>query len=260
MSLFDLTGKVGLVTGGNQGLGLGFASGMAKCGADVVLWGRRAARNEAAADELRAHGVRVLAQEVDVTDEHAVADAMREVVAEMGRVDCVVANAGASSRPESFHEMTSEMYHDLLAVSQHGAFHTLREAVRHMKQRADDGDPGGSLIACGSLMAIRGTRRLEHYAAAKGALLSMVRGIAVEYGRDGIRANVVAPGFFETDLTRSTYGDAPADGARRWSRYPVPRAGNPADLEGITAYLMSDASVYHTGDLIVIDGGLSVGL
>jgi len=259
MSIFDLTGKVGLVTGGNQGLGLGFASGMAKCGADVVLWGRRAAQNGEAAAQLRAHGIRVLAQEVDVTDEQAVVEAMAEAVREMGRVDCVVANAGATSRPDSFHEMSSEMYHELLAVSQHGAFYTLREAVAHMKQRADDGDSGGSLIACGSLMAIRGSRRLEHYAAAKGALLSMVRGIAVEYGRDGIRANMVAPGVFETELTRTTYGDAATD-PKRWSRFPVPRAGSPADLEGITAYLMSDASVYHTGDLIVIDGGLSVGV
>lgn len=259
MSLFDLTGKVGLVTGGNQGLGLGYASGMAKCGADVVLWGRRAAKNEEAAAELRAHGVRVLAQEVDVSDEQQVVDAMSEAVHEMGRIDCVVANAGVNSHPDSFHEMTSEMYHDLLAVSQHGAFYTLREGVKHMKERADDGDPGGSVIACGSLMAIRGASRLEHYAAAKGALLSMVRGIAVEYGRYGVRANMVAPGYFETELTRSSHVD-PAKGRKLGARYPIPRVGNPADLEGITAYLMSDASAYHTGDLIVIDGGLSVGL
>jgi NAD(P)-dependent dehydrogenase (short-subunit alcohol dehydrogenase family) len=259
MSLFDLTGKVGLVTGGNQGLGLGFATGMVKCGADVVIWGRRSDRNEEAAAELRAHGVRVLTQQVDVSDEQQVVTAMAEAVQEMGRVDCVVANAGLNSHPDSFHEMTAEMYHDLLAVSQHGAFYTLREAVRHMKQRADDGDPGGSLIACGSLMAIRGASRLEHYAAAKGALLSMVRGIAVEYGRHGVRANMVAPGYFETELTRASHVD-PAKGGSVGSRYPVPRVGSPSDLEGITAYLMSDASAYHTGDLIVIDGGLSVRL
>jgi len=257
--IFDLAGKVGLVTGGNQGLGLGFASGMAKCGADVVLWGRRSSKNAEAAEQLRAHGVRVLTQEVDVSDEHEVVEAMAQAVAEMGRIDCVVANAGVNSHPDSFHEMSARMYHDLLAVSQHGAFHTLREGVRHMKERADAGDPGGSLIACGSLMAIRGASRLQHYAAAKGALLAMVRGIAVEYGRYGVRANMVAPGYFETELTRSSHVD-PAKGRKLGARYPIPRVGDPADLEGITAYLMSDASSYHTGDLIVIDGGLSVGL
>lgn len=259
MSLFDLSGKVGLVTGGNQGLGLGFATGMSKCGADVVLWGRRAEKNAEAADQLRAHGARVFTQEVDVRDEQAVAEAMVEAVSEMGRLDCVVANAGTNSHPDSFHEMSSTMYHDLLAVSQHGVFYTLREAVKHMKQRADDGDPGGSLIACGSLMAIRGAATLEHYGAAKAAALAMVRGIAVEYGRIGVRANMVAAGYFDTDLTRSTHVD-PSRGRKVGSRYPIPRVGDPSDLEGITAYLMSDASSYHTGDLIVIDGGLSVGL
>lgn len=259
MSLFDLSGKVGLVTGGNQGLGLGFATGMARCGADVVLWGRRAERNAEAAAQLRTHGGRVFTQEVDVRDEQAVAEAMAEAVAEMGRVDCVVANAGTNSHPESFHEMPSEMYHDLLAVSQHGVFYTLRAGVKHMKERADAGDSGGSVIACGSLMAIRGAATLEHYGAAKAAALAMVRGIAVEYGRYGVRANMVAAGYFDTELTRSTHVD-PSRGRKLGSRYPIPRVGDPADLEGITAYLMSDASSYHTGDLIVIDGGLSVGL
>jgi NAD(P)-dependent dehydrogenase (short-subunit alcohol dehydrogenase family) len=259
MSLFDLSGKVGLVTGGNQGLGLGFATGMAKCGADVVIWGRREDRNAEAAAELRAYGVRVLTQEVDVRDEQAVREAMDTAATEMGRIDCVVANAGTNSHPPSFHEMPSEMYHDLLAVSQHGVFYTLREAVKHMKARADAGDPGGSLIACGSLMAIRGAATLEHYGAAKAAALAMVRGIAVEYGRHGIRANMVAAGYFDTDLTRSTHVD-PSRGKKLGSRYPIPRIGKPSDLEGITAYLMSDASSYHTGDLIVVDGGLSIGV
>ena len=256
MSLFDLTGKVGLVTGGNQGLGLGFATGMAKCGADVILWGRRADKNAEAAETLRAYGVDVLTQEVDVSDESAVVEGMAAAVAQKGRIDCVVANAGVTSRPTSFHEMPTSMYDEMLAVGQHGVFFTLREAVKHMKERADQGDPGGSLIACGSLLAFRGASRFEHYAAAKAAALAMVRGIAVEYGRHGIRANMVAAGYFETELTRTTDVD-PARGSTARVTYPIPRVGQPSDLEGITAYLMSDASSYHTGDLIVIDGGLS---
>src|SRR5438876_12310073 len=149
---FDLTGKVGLVTGGNSGLGLGYARGMAKAGADVVIWGRRRDVNEQAAAELRQYGVRVLAQQVDVGDEEQVRQGMLDAVREMGRVDCAVANAGFNFRPSAFHETKSEDWHAHLAVNLHGAFYTLREAVRHMVERADDGDPGGSLIACGSLL------------------------------------------------------------------------------------------------------------
>jgi NAD(P)-dependent dehydrogenase (short-subunit alcohol dehydrogenase family) len=257
--LFDLSGKVGLVTGGNQGLGFGFASGIAKCGADVVIWGRRAEKNEEAAAALRSHGVRVFTQAVDVSDERRVVEAMAEAAAEMGRIDCVVANAGISSRPPSFHEMPSEMYHDLLAPSQHGVFYTLREAVKHMVARAEAGDPGGSLIVCGSLTVLRGVPRLEHYGAAKGAALAMMRGVAVEYGGYGIRANMVAAGYFDTGLKRDP-GVAEARSEQMRLHNPIPRVGYPSDVEGITAYLMSDASRYHTGDLIVIDGGSSIAM
>lgn len=257
--LFDLRGKVGLVTGANQGLGLGFATGMAKCGADVVIWGRRPQSNEEAAEQLRAHGVRVLAHAVDVTDERQVAEAIDAAVAELGRLDCVVANAGLSAVPAAFHEMTTQEYERILAAAQHGAFFTLREATRHMVARGEAGDPGGSLIACGSLSAIRGVPQRQHYAAAKGAVLAMVRGIAVEYGGSGIRANVVAAGYFDTAIGgRSAAHQAMM--VQRMAGNPIPRAGEPGDLEGIAAYLMSDASRYHTGDLIVIDGGMAVSL
>ncbi len=256
--LFSLRGKVGLVTGANQGLGLGFASGMAKCGADVVIWGRRAERNEEAAERLRAYGGRVLTQTVDVSDEAQVSAGMAEAVAKMGRLDCVVANAGVAAVPEAFHLMTTEEYERVLAAAQHGAFFTLREATRHMVARSDAGDPGGSLIACGSLAAIRGIPQRQHYSAAKGAVLAMIRAIAVEYGSHGIRANAVAAGYFDTALGGRSPEHAQARAEQMRTRNPIPRAGNPADLEGITAYLMSDASAYHTGDLIVIDGGMSV--
>ena len=130
------------MTGANAGLGLGFARGMAKAGADVVIWGRRAAKNEEAAEDLRRYGTRVLAQSVDVSDEQQVVEGMIEAANEMGRLDCVVANAGISSRPPSFHEMPSAEWHALLDVSLHGAFYTFREAVKHMVARADAGDPG----------------------------------------------------------------------------------------------------------------------
>jgi NAD(P)-dependent dehydrogenase (short-subunit alcohol dehydrogenase family) len=256
--LFDLTGKVGVITGGNTGLGFGFASGMAKCGADVVLWGRRKDKNEEAAELLLSMGARkVHTQTVDVSSEQQLVDGMAEAVNAMGRVDCAVANAGASSMAP-FHEMATETYDSLLAVSQHGAFFTLREAVKHMKQRADAGDPGGSLIACGSLTIFQGHSGLQHYAAAKGAVASMIRSIAVEYGKDGIRANIVVAGLFKTSIM-DLIPDEMVTGLQQLlaQKSPIPRWGYPADVEGITAYLMSDSSRYHTGDMIIVDGGQS---
>jgi NAD(P)-dependent dehydrogenase (short-subunit alcohol dehydrogenase family) len=252
-------GRVALVTGANSGLGLAFAHAIARAGGDVVIWGRRVERNEEAATAVRAHGVRVLSQTVDVSQEQQVCDAMARAAREMGRIDCVIVNAGISSRPQAFHEMSSEMWHELLATNLHGAFYTLREAVRHMVARADAGDPGGSLIACGSLAALAGVPRLEHYGAAKGALLSVIRSIAAEYGGRAIRANMVAPGYFESSLARDPEViEARAEQMRE--RNPIPRPGRPEDLDGIIVYLMSDASRYHTGDVIVIDGGSLIAL
>lgn len=260
---FDLMGKVALVTGGNSGLGLGFANGIARAGADVVVWGRRAEKNAEAATELREHGGRVLTQEIDVAEEEQVVRGIEEAVEKMGRLDCVVANAGIATEPTSFAELSAHEYNALLAVNQHGAFFTLREAVKHMIARAENGDPGGSLIVNGSLSVIAGVPRLEHYAAAKGALAAMTRGIAVECGRYGIRANMILPGRFPsalTDASNPLMVERLRHGEEAAAKMPIPRLGVPEDLQGIVVYLMSDASAYHTGDLITVDGGLSVTL
>jgi NAD(P)-dependent dehydrogenase (short-subunit alcohol dehydrogenase family) len=257
--LFDLTGKVGLVTGANSGLGFGFASGIAKCGGDVVVWGRRADKNEEAAAQLREMGAaRVHCQSVDVSDEAQVVAGMTEAVEVMGRVDGIVANAGFVTFAP-LHEMSTETYNELLAVAQHGGFFTLREGVKHMKARADAGDPGGSVIVCGSLSVFMGHKGLAHYGAAKAAMASIMRSIAVEYGRIGIRANMVAAGMIYTGMVAEQPRDAVAYLEQVLEkRNPIPRIGYPEDVEGITAYLMSDCSKYHTGDIIVIDGGQSI--
>ena len=256
--LFDLTGKVALVTGANSGIGLGMATGVAKCGADVVIWGRRAEQNEEAAEKLRGHGVKVLAQQVDVTQEDQVVKATAEAIEEMGRLDCVMPNAGFADVQPSFHEMSTDAYNAMLAVAQHGGFFTMREGIKHMKVRVDAGEPGGSIIICGSLSVFLGIPGMQHYAAAKGALASMMRSIAVEYGKDGIRANMVAFGLIWTGLMAGiTEDDLPMTAEVR-KRQPIPRWGYPEDCEGIAAYLMSDAAKFHTGDLIVVDGGQSI--
>jgi NAD(P)-dependent dehydrogenase (short-subunit alcohol dehydrogenase family) len=256
--LFDLTGKVVLAAGANSGIGLGFLQGCAKQGADVVVWGRRADKNAEAVKALKDLGARKThAEAVDVADEAAVVAAFASTVKTMGRVDCVFANAGFTSRAPSLPDMTSKMYHDLINVNLHGAFYTLREATRHMRARAEAGDRGGSIVACGSLSIFHGLKGMEHYAAAKGALAAIIKGIAVEMGPYGVRANMIAPGFIVTGMT----GDSPQTKAviEHFSKItPLGRPGYPEDIEGAAAYLASDASNFHTGDILVIDGGRTV--
>lgn len=257
-NMFDLTGRVVLAAGANSGIGLGFLMGCAKQGADVVVWGRRQDRNEVALDQLKVAGAgRVHAEAVDVADEAAVQAAFAASVAAMGRVDCVFVNAGFSSRAPSFPDMSSEMYHQLLNVNLHGAFYTLREATRHMRDRALAGDLGGSIAICGSLSIFHGLQGMEHYAGAKGALAAMVKGLAVEMGQYGVRANMIAPGFI---MTKMTEGSPEQEGiiAHFAKITPLGRPGYNSDIEGPAAYLASDASCFHTGDILVVDGGRSV--
>jgi NAD(P)-dependent dehydrogenase (short-subunit alcohol dehydrogenase family) len=259
-SLFDLTGKVVLATGANSGIGLGFLQGCAKQGADVVVWSRRSDKNAAARNALQQLGApRTHAEEVDVSDAAAVDAAFDSTLKAMGRVDCVFANAGVSSRASSFADMSDAMYHDLLNVNLHGAFYTLRVAARHMRKRAQAGDPGGSLVACGSLSIFHGLPMMEHYAAAKGALAAMIKGLAVEMGPFGVRANMIAPGFIISGFMEGAPREqAEAIIQRFASATPLGRVGEISDIEGPAAYLASDASKFHTGDILVIDGGCIV--
>ena len=257
-NLFDLTGRVVLAAGANSGIGLGFLMGCAKQGADVVIWGRRADRNVEALEQLKAAGAgRTHHEAVDVADEAAVEAAFASTLKALGRVDCVFANAGFTSRAPSFPDMTSEMYHALLNVNLHGAFYTLREATRHMRARAQEGDPGGSIVVCGSLSIFHGIQGMEHYAGAKGALAAMVKGLAVEMGQYKVRANMLAPGFIMSEMTEGS--TQVAGMIEHFSKItPLGRPGYPDDIEGPAAYLASDASKFHTGDILVIDGGRTV--
>jgi NAD(P)-dependent dehydrogenase (short-subunit alcohol dehydrogenase family) len=254
---FDLTGKVALVTGGNGGIGLGMAEAMAAAGAAVAVWGTNEAKNKAAETALKAHGGKVLVQRVDVSNEREIVDGMKAVVAAMGRLDTVIANAGIGSPARSFLDITAEQYRKVLAVNEDGAFFTLREAARHMRERAAAGDRAGSLVGVASLAAIEGAARNQHYAASKGAVVSMIRGIAVEFARDGVRANAVLPGWIATDMTAGAQA-SPAFTEKVIPRVPARRWGTPADFGGIAVYLASDASAYHSGDTFVIDGGYAV--
>jgi NAD(P)-dependent dehydrogenase (short-subunit alcohol dehydrogenase family) len=255
--LFDCTGKVTLVTGGNGGIGLGFARGVAKMGGDVVIWARNADKNAAARAQLLEDGAgRVETYQVDVGTEEAILAGYDRLLADFGRIDCVFANSGASPRYNSVFDMPTEHWHEFQSVALHGAFFTLREAARHMKARAEAGDPGGSLVACGSLSLFQGLAGKMEYAASKSAVAAVIRCLAAEMGEYKVRANVVAPGLIITPMMGDPEGPAVKYLESTYSPVtPLKRVGYPEDFEGIGAFLCSDASSFISGETIVVDGG-----
>lgn len=248
---FDLAGKVALITGGNSGIGLGMAEALAQAGADVCVWGTNEEKNAAALARLEAHGTRVKALRCDVADEAAVEAGFAETLAHFGRVDGCFANAGisGSGNAVAFHEMTTESWRRMMDVNLDGVFYTYRAACRHMIERGG----GGRLVGTASLAAVSGTPRSVHYAATKGALISMTYALSVGMARHGVTANVILPGWIETPMTERTFAwDKFA--ANVLPRVPMRRWGQPEDFAGIAVYLMSEASAYHSGDTFVIDG------
>lgn len=252
---FDLKGKSVLVTGGNSGIGLGMAEALAQAGAAVCIWGTSAQKNAAALAKLQAHGGQALALACDVGNEQEVEQRFAETVAALGPLHGCFANAGVSGRAnvKSFAEMDAEEWKRVTRVNLDGAFYTLRAAARHMVAHGQ----GGALVGTASLAAISGQPRGEHYAATKGGLISMIRALAVEFARHGIRANAILPGWIDTAMTEK---------ALNWDKFrdkvlprvPARRWGKPEDFGAIAIYLVSDASSYHTGDTFLIDGGYSL--
>lgn len=253
--LFDLTGKVAVITGGNSGIGLAFARGIAKQGGSVEIWARNTEKNAEAVRELQKLGAgKFSSRQVDVASEPAIADGMSAVVQEYGRIDFVFANAGPPPTYNSVFDLPTEHYRKFQDVALHGAFFTLREGARHMKARAEAGELGGSLVACGSLSMFQGLPGKQEYASSKAAVGAIIRGLAIELGPLGIRANIVSPGLTRTNIGGSEDPRLDAMFKHFASRIPMGRVGTPADFEGIAAYLCSDASAWHSGDNIIIDG------
>jgi NAD(P)-dependent dehydrogenase (short-subunit alcohol dehydrogenase family) len=252
---FDLGGKVALVTGGNGGIGLGMADAIAQAGANVAIWGTNRDKNAAAKAQLSAHGIDAEAFECNVADEAAVDATMQATLDRFGRLDGCFANAGVTGRgAKSFLDITADEWRRVLSVNLDGTFFTFKAALRHMVARAEAGDPGGRLVAVSSLASVSGPARNEHYAASKGALNAMTFALAVEFARHQITANAILPGWIETDMTGNLFSNEKF-AAAAGKRIPMRRWGRPDDFGGLAVYLMSDASRYHTGQLLQIDGG-----
>ena len=253
-NLFDLTGRVALITGGNGGIGLGMAEGLAAQGCEVAIWGTNADKNAAALETIQAYGVNASAHVCNVADEANVAACFEATLAIHGRIDGCFANAGVGGRAEAFDEMSTDEWNRIMSINLNGVFYVFRLAAQHMKARAADGDAFGRLIGTSSLAAVSGQARGEHYAATKGGLITMAKALAVEYARFGVTAHTILPGWVETGMTETTFAwDKFVDNVM--PRIPMRRWGQPEDFAGIAVYIMSDASRYHTSETFLIDGG-----
>lgn len=250
--LFDLAGRVVVVTGGNRGIGLGLARGLARAGAAISIWARDASASETAAAELSGWGGEVHTCRCDVSVEGEVEAATQATLDRFGRIDAGFANAGFGHPADALKLELAE-FRRILATNLDGVFLTLRQLGNHMSSR----EGGGKLIVISSISAESGTPLQPHYAASKAGVEALVRAYAVRLARYDVQVNAVRPGWIVTDAT------APAVENQRFSklivgRIPARRWGTPEDLEGVAVYLASDASRYHTGDTIRIDGGYSI--
>ncbi|NCP15256.1 MAG: SDR family oxidoreductase [Sphingomonadales bacterium] len=256
MNLFDLSGRTAIITGGNGGLGLAMARGLAKAGANVAIWARNADKNAAAYDELCAlGGGNALVTQCDIARESDIEDAMAMTLDVFGRVDICFANAGISGAGTAIPDITADSWDHTMAINTRGAALLYKHVTRHMIARAAAGDAGGKLIATSSGQSIMGVNRSSDYAASKAALNGLTRAAAFELARHKITANALLFGFYETDIT------ANADPRfAEWisRRIPLRRPGDHEGLEGLAVFFASPASDYITGQCLPVDGGLSI--
>lgn len=253
MGQFDLTERVAIVTGGNGGIGLGIAEGLASAGAQVVISGRSAEKGADAVAHLERKGSKAVFVEADLSDGQACGTLIDEAVAHFGRLDILVNNAGIHL-PAPAAEMTLSDWNRELAVNVSAPFLLSQAAYRHLVER------GGKIINVGSLASHVGMAQGANYCASKGALLQLTRALAVEWASDNIQVNAVLPGWISTDITApAQFGVAGFD-EMIVARTPAKRWGAPTDLAGVGVFLASPASDFITGTAITVDGGFSAAL
>ncbi len=253
MALFDLTGRVAIVTGGNGGIGLGIAQGLVECGASVVVSGRDAAKSSAAVSELNAmrEGA-AIAIECDVTDESQVQRLVDRTVDRLGGLHIMVNNAGIGirKRPEEF---TLDEYEQVMSTNMTAVFLCCRAAFHPMKAAG-----GGKIINIGSMASIFGHPYGPIYATSKGGVVQFTKSLAIAWAEDNIQANAILPGWIETNLTAGARRYFPELEQRVLRRTPAARWGTPRDLAGTACFLASPASDFVTGTSIPVDGGYSI--
>jgi len=250
--LFDLSGRVAIVTGGNGGIGLGMARGLAEAGAHIAVVGRNEAKSNAAVDHIKQRGAKAISVVADVTDK-AVVGAMVELVArELGRIDILVNNAGINIRkpPQA---LSLEEWDRVISTNLTSAF-LCSQAVYPVMKAAG----GGKIINIGSMMSIFGASFAPAYAASKGGIVQFTRSCACAWAADNIQANAVLPGWIDTDLTRRARQEIDGLHDRVLARTPAARWGVSGDFAGIAVFLTSHASDFVTGTAIPVDGGFSV--
>ena len=250
--LFDLKGKVAIVTGGNGGIGLGMARGMADAGAAIAIVGRNEAKSVAAAAELERGGAKAISVVADVTDKAAVDAMVARVARELGRIDILVNNAGINIRKPP-HALDIAEWNSVIATNLTSAFLCSQAVYPVMKQAG-----GGKIINIGSMMSIFGASFTPAYAASKGGIVQFTRSCACAWAADNIQANAILPGWIDTDLTQRARAEIDGLHDRVLARTPAARWGAISDFAGIAVFLSSAASDFVTGTAIPVDGGFSI--
>ena len=249
--LFDLTGKVAVVTGGNGGIGLGIAMGLAGAGANIVIAARGVEKTAQALEDIRTLGVEAHGITVDVTQEPAIQRMVTSTIDHMGRLDILVNNSGIAVRAQP-QELTSAQWDSVVDVNLRGAFLASKEAYAQMVKAG-----GGKVINVGSMYSIFGSDWGSPYAASKGGLVQLTKSLAVAWAKDNIQVNAVLPGWIVTDLTRGIQDADPNRYDNISRRIPTGRWGEPSELAGAAVFLASTASGYVTGATLAVDGGYS---
>jgi 2-deoxy-D-gluconate 3-dehydrogenase len=252
MSHFDLQGRAAVVTGGNGGIGLGMARGLARAGAGIAVAGRNAAKNRAAVKELEALGARAIAIEADVLEEAACRDLVDRTAQHFGRLDILVNNAGIAIRkaPQAY---TAQEWHRVMDSNLTSAFLCSHAAYPHLKRAG-----GGKIISIGSILSQMGAPFAVAYAASKGGIVQMTRALATAWAADNIQVNALLPGWIDTDLTESARREVPGLNERVLSRTPAARWGKPEDFEAVTVLLAGSGAQFITGAAIPVDGGYTI--
>jgi 2-deoxy-D-gluconate 3-dehydrogenase len=254
MDLFDLHGKVALVTGGNGGIGLGIARGLARAGADVAIAGRNAAKHAAAVDALEELGARAIGIIADVTDGQAVERMVTETVERLGGVDILIANAGINIR-KAPQEYSIEEWRQIVDTNLTSVFACCQAVYPEMKRRG-----GGKIVTIGSMASLFGFDVASIYAATKGAVVQLTRSLAMAWAKDNIQVNSILPGWIDTDLTKRARQVVSSLHERVIDGTPTGRWGQPDDLAGTAVFFCSRASDFVTGTALPVDGGFSSSL